>query len=69
MGAYLHGGKVRCGLRARELELLDDVRDLLEAMNVVMRAEDGVRDDEESGALEEDQLVRLRGHGAWVVCE
>jgi len=47
---------VRLNLAAAELELLDDVGDLLEAMGVVVRLDVGIRDDEERGALKQHDL-------------
>eukprot|EP00968_Pinguiococcus_pyrenoidosus_P028738 scaffold8075_cov410-Pinguiococcus_pyrenoidosus.AAC.2 len=57
--AHLHAvkGRVRVGLAAAELELLDDVAHLLEAMRVAIRPRRRVGDHEERGSLEQHDFV------------
>jgi len=57
--AHLHGCEVRCGLRARELELFDDIRNLFETMHISMRSTHDVRYDQKSRTLEQNELIRL----------
>ena len=57
--AHNHRLELVVGLDAAELELLDDVRDLLEAMVVLVVGGVVVGDHEEGALLEEDDLVRL----------
>ncbi|CAM9184578.1 unnamed protein product, partial [Heterosigma akashiwo] len=56
--AHLHAPEAGVRLAAAELELLDDVGDLLEAVRVVVLLGGGVADDQEGGRLEEHHLVR-----------
>jgi len=56
-----HPLELEAGLADAELELLDDVGDLLEAVDVRVRHFGGVRDDQERLPLEQDHLVRPTG--------
>lgn len=54
---HLHRLELRCRFAATQLELLDDVADLLEAMLIAVFDAGGARDDEEGGALKDDDLL------------
>lgn len=57
--AHFHALERCCQLTAAELELLDDVTDLLEAMRVALLFTLVMRDHQESGPFEKKHLVRF----------
>ena len=55
----MHGQRLALTAAARQLELLDDVGDLLEAVHIVVLLATALRDDEKRHALEQNNLAGI----------